>query len=283
MPDLQALWDYDDPTASEQRFRDALADAADSDRRAELLTQIARALGLQRRFDEAHAQLDEADAVINDDTPRAKVRALLERGRVHNSSGRRDDARPLFADAWEGARASSLDGLAVDAAHMLGIVDPPADGLAWNERALELAETSSDPDAQRWKGSLHNNIGWTHHGAGDFDKAFEHFEAAIDHRRTKGDAREIRVALWCVARCLRSLGRLEEALAVQRELEEDIAAEPAPDGFVHEELAECLHALGRTEEARPYFARARELLSGDAWLAESEPERLERLRRMSGA
>jgi tetratricopeptide (TPR) repeat protein len=281
MPDLQSLWDYDDPAGSEGRFREALADANDPEVRAELLTQVARALGLQRRFDEAHTQLDEAVAAVTEATPRARVRALLERGRVRNSSGERDAARPLFAEAWEAARAAGLDGLAVDAAHMLGIVDPPADALAWNRRALELAEASAEPDAQRWRGSLHNNIGWTHHADGDFETALVHFEAALAFRREKGDAGDVRVARWCVARCLRSLGRTDEALGIQRDLEAETAEDQNPDGFVPEEIGECLHALGRTDEARPYFARAHELLSKDPWLAESEPERIERLRNLS--
>ncbi|MCP3916378.1 MAG: tetratricopeptide repeat protein [bacterium] len=281
-PDLQSLWDYDDPAGSEQRFRDALADATDLDHHAEMLTQIARALGLQHRFDEAHAQLDEADATITDETPRARVRSFLERGRTYNSSGRRDDARALFTEAWERARDAGLDGLAVDAAHMLGIVEPAAEALAWNERALAIAESSDDPDARRWKGSLHNNIGWTHHGAGDYATALAHFEAALAHRREQGEASNVRVARWCVARCLRSLDRVDEALAVQRDLEQEIAGDENPDGYVHEELAECLHALGRADEARPYFARAHAILSADPWLVESDPQRLERLRNLAG-
>ena len=54
-------------------------------------------------------------------------------------------------------------------------------------------------------------------------------------------------------------------------------AEGIPDGYNHEEIGECLLALGRPDEARPHFARAYEILSKDAWLADGEPERLKRL------
>jgi tetratricopeptide (TPR) repeat protein len=93
----------------------------------------------------------------------------------------------------------------------------------------------------------------------------------------------VRIALWAEARTLRSLGRVEEALALQQELLREFDTLGEPDGYVYEELAECLAALGHDDEARPYFARAYETLSRDPWLAESEPARLERLRDLGAA
>jgi tetratricopeptide (TPR) repeat protein len=278
--DFDAQWDYDDPAGTEAAFRVHLPEAEatwDRGRHAELLTQIARTEGLQRRFDEAHATLDAAEALIDDGDSRAGVRLRLERGRTLNSSGDRAAADRLFVEAWEVASRTGQDGLAVDAAHMVAITRPD-ETLAWNERALALAESSAEPDARRWRGSLHNNIGWTKHGAGDYDAALAHFEAALACRREEGKPGDVRVARWCVARCHRSLGRIDEALTEQRAL----AAETpdAPDGYVQEEIAECLLALGRPDEARPHFRRAHELLAPDPWLAESEPERLERLDRL---
>jgi tetratricopeptide (TPR) repeat protein len=92
----------------------------------------------------------------------------------------------------------------------------------------------------------------------------------------------VRIALWAEARTLRSLGRVEEALALQQELLREFDTLGEPDGYVYEELAECLAALGH-DEARSYFARAYETLSRDPWLAESEPARLERLRDLGAA
>jgi len=53
LPDFDALWDYNNPAATEQQFRALLAQAKSSGNRdyhAQLLTQLARALGLHRRF-----------------------------------------------------------------------------------------------------------------------------------------------------------------------------------------------------------------------------------------
>lgn len=285
LPDIHGLWDYNDPAGTESKLRAVLAKAVASDDwgyHAELLTQIARAQGLQRQFDEAHATLDRADAMIDSDMRRAKVRLLVERGRVFNSSGSADKAKPLFVEAWELASGEGIDGLAVDAAHMVATVEVREEGLKWNHKALDLANSSSDPDAQRWTGSLCNNIGWSHHSNGDHNKALIYFEQALQHRRAQGKADDIRIARWCIARCLRSLNRVEEALAVQRELEQQIAEIENPDGYVYEELAECLYALGRTDEARAHFLRAHELLSKNAWFVEGEATRLARLAMLGG-
>ena len=283
LPDFDALWDFSDPAATEAKFREFLSDAengGDRDDHAQLLTQIARAQGLQRRFDDAHATLDQAREMIGEERGAARVRYLLERGRVWNSSGEREKARPLFVDAWEAARAVGEDGLAVDAAHMVAIVSSNESALEWNRKALDLAEKSSDPRARRWTPSLHNNLGWTHHDRGDYDTAMAHFEKALAARREQGKEREVRIAQWCIARCLRSLGKTEESLSIQRELERDPANAGNPDGFVFEEIAECLLILGKREEARPYFRKAHEILSQDAWLRESEPQRLARLKEL---
>ena len=285
LPDLHRLWDYHDPAGTESKFRAGLAKAEASDDRgyhAELLTQIARAQGMQRQFDEAHRTLDEAEEMIHGDMHRARVRLLLERGRVFNSSGSADKAKPLLIKAWQLASGEGIDGLAIDAAHMVATVEVGNKALKWNHTALDRANSSPDPDAQRWTGSLCNNIGWTYHSEGDFDRALEYFEQALARRREQGKADDIRVARWCVARCLRSLERVEGALAIQRELAQKIADIENPDGYVYEELAECLHALGRTDEAKPYFRRAHELLSIDPCFVDGEAPRLARLATLGG-
>lgn len=284
MEAFDELWNYDDPAASEARFRKLLPDlvaGGDESQRAQLLTQIARALALQRRFDEAQEVLAQAEARLEAAGERARVRWLLETGRCHNSSGSPEQSLAFFLEAWELARRCGEDFHAVDAAHMLAIVEPaPEDRLAWTMRALELAESSDDPRVGKWPGSLHNNIGWTWHEQGDYARALEHFRKALAWRERQGDVSTMRIARWCIARCLRSLGRLDEALAMQRALLEEYQAEDAPDGYVYEELGECLLLLGREDEARPWFARARAELSQDAWLQAGEANRLARLERL---
>ncbi len=276
--DISELWNFRDPAVSERTFREELASAR-RDRQLELLTQIARTYSLRDRFDDANRLLDEIEPQLAGAGPAPRVRYLLERGRTLRSAGAPGRARPLFVDAWNLAHASGLDGLAVDAAHMVALVETKTgDQLEWNERALALAERSADRYAQSWNASLHNNIGWTLHDAGRFDEALAHFEAALRERQQRGSTADIREARWAVARCLRSLARYDEALKIQRALEADGAVDREPDGYVFEEIAELLDATGKRAEATPYFRRAADLLGKDAWFARHEGARLGRLR-----
>jgi tetratricopeptide (TPR) repeat protein len=284
LPDFDRLWDYDHPGETERRFRELLPQATASGNTAylaELLTQIARTLGLQQNFNEAHRVLDQVDAMLADGQARPRIRYLLERGRALNSSGSPDQARPLFVEAWEQAQQAGEDALAVDAAHMVAIVEKGQAALDWNLKALHLAETSSQARARKWLGSLYNNIGWTYHDMGQYGVALDVFQKALRQRETDGDAAAIRIARWCVARTLRSLGRVDEALDMQQALLEEATAAGEKPGYTYEELGECLLLLGRQAEAGPYFALAYEVLSQDPWLARDEPERLNRLKDLS--
>lgn len=278
--ELDALWDYSRPAETEARFREwLLATETDPAARVELLTQIARAQGLQRRFDEARATLLGAAAEPAAGQGRPRIRLLLEQGRVANSSGDPAGARPYFEQALALAAAEPAEAFyAIDAAHMLAIVAPPSETLAWNLHALALAEAATDERARRWRGSLLNNIGWAYHAAGDYEAALDYLERALAFRRAHGPEAEIGVARWCVARVRRDLGQTAEALAEQRALLAEYDALDEPSGYVYEEIGECLLLLGKPVAARPYLAAAYQLLSADSWLAANEPERLARLR-----
>ena len=280
---LDAAWDFDRPAESEARFRSGLATLpAGSAARLELLTQLDRAQGLLRQFDAAHATLDAVERALPGSPERVAIRYLLERGRVFNSARQPERAVPLFHDALLRARAAGEDFLAIDAAHMLGIAAPTDDRLRWNLEAVAMTEKTGDPRARRWLASLYNNIGWTYHDRGDYATALAHFEKALSAWEARGDSHGVLIARWTVARAYRSLGRYDEALRIQRQLEVECAAADAPDGYVYEELGELLLARGDIAAARPNFARAFELLAHDADLQANEPDRLARLRRLGG-
>jgi tetratricopeptide (TPR) repeat protein len=179
---LDELWSFDDAAESERRFREELsAVAPDSLVAAELTTQLARALGLQDRFAEADELLDgitEGDGVV-------LTRALLERGRLRNSSGRVDAAIPLFEQALAAASAVGNDFLAVDAAHMLAIADPDH-SERWTLRALETVDESRDKRTKGWGVTLHNNRGWAFAELDRLPDALVEFELAADAARDFG-------------------------------------------------------------------------------------------------
>jgi tetratricopeptide (TPR) repeat protein len=280
---LDRWWDFARPAESEARFRAELPSLpAGSAARLELLTQIARAQGLQRRFDAAGATLDEVEKAMRDGPPRVRVRYLLERGRVYNSSQQPGRALPLFESALALATTAHEDFLAIDAAHMLGIAAAPADRLQWNLEAVAMAERSSDPRARRWLAPLYNNIGWTWHEQGAYALALDYFEKALPLREARGEVEAIRTARWAIARALRSLGRYDEALTIQRALLAEHEKDGSTDGHVFEELGELELARNHADVARPWFAQAARTLGQDAWFAASEPARLERLRELGG-
>lgn len=284
--EILRLWDFGDPAGSESRFRELLDRVAgDAEAAAIVRTQVARAEGLQRRFDEARRTLDDVERAPAARGARVSVRLDLERGRVLRSAGDPEKARPCFAAAFARAGEAGEEALAVDAAHMLALVETdPVLQATWNERALAMAEASADPLARRWCASLLNNMGWTRHGEARYDEALDLFDRALAAREERGDIGPIRIARWSVARTLRSLGRVAEALAAQQNLEAEIGGdvEAGPDGFVFEEIAECLVALDRAPEAAPWYGRAYAILSEDPWFAEAEAVRLERMRAASG-
>lgn len=226
---LDELWDFADPAASAQRFR---AESAGDPARSELETQVARALGLQGDFAAGHAVLD----AIGSTDPVVTIRIALERGRLLNSSGRPDEAVGYFSAALETAVERGEDFLAVDAAHMLGIAQPES-SAEWTERGIRIVEATSDDRTKRWAIALHNNRGWALHDEEHFDKALAEFERADAAAQAHGNQEQQHVARWAIARCLRSLGRFPEALAIQEQL---FISRP-DDEYVVEEL-EALRA-----------------------------------------
>ncbi|MBK8740901.1 MAG: tetratricopeptide repeat protein [Betaproteobacteria bacterium] len=279
--DFEQLWDYSKPADSEARFRAELArHPPGTEAHAQLLTQIARTHSLRRNFDQAHQLLDQVEAGLAAVSPKVRVRYELERGRAFNSAGDKARASALFAAAWERAGAAGLDFYAIDAAHMMAIVAPPAVQHDWNLKALALTERTPDPRAKKWLVALYNNIGWTYHDQKDYPAALDVFQKALAAAEARGRPEAVRIAQWTIARCLRSLGRVDEALQRQLALRDDPAATSAGDGYVHEEIGENLLALGRASEARPSFARAHVLLKDDGYLQANEPQRLARLREL---
>jgi len=284
LPDLDGLLDFQDPAGSEAAYRALLpqAQALGVDAELGMLTRIARTLGLQRRFDEALALLDEVEARADEASPEVLVRMLLEDGRVLNSSDQAEASAVFFEEAYSRAREADLQLLAIDAAHMLGIVLPPDPALQWNLQAIEEAEAATDPKARQWLGALYNNTGWTLMDRADYAGALVLFQRGLAWRAARGNARATRIAGTAVAAALRRLGRCEEAVPMLTELRAGFLAAGEEDGTTEEELAECLSQQGQTEQAIPHFAAAARLLAEDPWLVAHEPERLARLKRLGG-
>lgn len=264
---LRPLWDFNDLDLSEARFRAQLDEETTDAGRAEVLTQLARVEGLRTNYEQCDVLLDEAATLGG-----AEARVLLERGRRERSSGRPGAGRTEFGQAFELARATGEDVLAVDAAHMIALVD---DMEGWTARGVEIAASSDDPGVRYWLGPLYNNVGWSRYGAGDVPGALDAFERALASRR-RDDPRPypLATAKYAVGKALRAAGRAEEAVTMLEECVAWATEAGVEDAYFHEELAEGYAAVGRSAAAGEHARRALALVTED-------DERAARLRELA--
>jgi tetratricopeptide (TPR) repeat protein len=266
--DLSTLWDYSKPAVSEERFRAAIVRAAPDDAFI-LQTQIARTWGLRKDFVKARELLVELEPRFKSVSPEAQVRWLLEMGRTWASAAHapeqltpqnREAARSDYMRAFETAKAAKLDGLAIDALHMMVVVDDaPDQQLAWNLKAIDYMEASSQPAAKKWAGSLYNNTGYALQQAGRYDDAIGYYRKSLAAYEQQGQPANVRVAHWMIASALRAQGKLQEALAIQQRLEREWDQAGEPDPYVYDELEALYRALGNEELAKHYADKRRSI------------------------
>ena len=262
--DLSSLWDFSRPDVSEQRFRAALLTASADDALI-LRTQIARSLGLRRDFERAREELRAVVKELDRAGAEARTRYFLELGRTYASAAHPAElqtpqaselARSAYRQAIELARTASLDGLAIDAIHMMAFVDTDAaDQLTWAEEALRIVESSTQPAARRWEASIRNNLGHALHQLGRYDEALVQLRQAVAIRERGTSAEATRTAHWMVARTLRAMGRVDEALKIQLRLEREADLAGKPDHYVFEELRLLYASKGEPDRARHYEDR----------------------------
>lgn len=278
LPPFDSLWDYSDPATTEQKFRELMENndtLSDISYYLQLLTQIARTYSLRRLFAESQNILDEIKTALGEKNGPEHLRYHLEQGRVYNSSGDKIKARVEFEKALSMSDEVGHDFHTIDTMHMLAIVSKPDEAIEWNKKAMHKAETSKEERAQNWLGSLYNNLGWDYFAKKDFKTAHSILQKGWDWQVAKGREKQANIAKWSVARTLRAMGKIKEALIMQQELEIENKTQ---DGFNYEELGECLLELKRKAESKPYFAKAYDLFKNDPY---AEPERIKRLEELS--
>jgi tetratricopeptide (TPR) repeat protein len=274
-----------DPAASELRLRAQLPEVAGlaGESRwllADLLARIAGTEAAQGKLTEARATLDEAEKVLLEPglAPRAKIRFLLEEGRLFILMRTPSQARTRFSQAWALAVEAGEDSFTVDIARMMATIEPMKAQESWIRKAIEVAESSEQKEAKAWLGGLYSDLGWRLFDLRQYESALEAHQLALTHYQNRGSMQEQQGARWSVGRLLRQLGRLSEALAQQEALYLETASSGQPDGRVCEEVAECLHGLKKAEAAQIYFERAYRALSAEGRLADRHPLQLKRLK-----
>lgn len=243
--DVHSIWSFADAAGSEARFRAALDSSVPKDQGV-LWTQIARAQGLQGRWQEAEESLEQA-LLVAGDQPEVRVRYHLESGRLKFSVAHNPDevspedeqrAREHYSQAFELGKAHRFDYLAVDALHMLAVVERDVeDQVIANYRAVNYMAECDTADARRWEGSLRHNLGYTLHSLGRDDEAIVQYQQSLKAREEAGNASGVRIAKWMIARSLRAMGDLSEALSMQRALQKELEAVGETDSYVDEEIS----------------------------------------------
>lgn len=256
----------------------------------QILSQIALAQVMQQKFDIAHQTLDEAERLLEPQYQLAKIRLLLERGRVYHQSDRLDQALSFFIQSYDLSKLSpEFDFHTVNASHMVAIVEKHAEGkIEWNKRAINLAEQAKDERCHAWLGPIYNNLAQNYIEAEKYLEALQSFQKCKAHAEERGDQIVIRGALWGMGRALRGLNKLDQALDIQNDLlkEYEKISEQSllpieliyvGRGLVYEELAEIYFAKRSEEQSQKYARLAHEDLSKDAWMKKLYPKRIQRL------
>jgi tetratricopeptide (TPR) repeat protein len=286
--DFDLLWNPLNVPASEAALRarylaTSTQPQVDKSAAIEVLSLIARAESSQNRLAEAKVTLQQAQNLLNQETPlhvSAKIRWLLESGRIAILEKTPSQARTAFSEAFTLASNSGEDYLAVETAQMIATVEPQKSQQEWINRAIGIAEISPQMEAKRWLGSLYTSLGWKLYDLRQYEKSLETFQKSLSHLKLHGSDREIFLAKWSAGKVLRTMNRTEEALAIQKGLLSELGIGGAKDGRLFEELAECLHTLKRESEAEIYFDLAYRELSNDEWVTDNQPVKLKRLKDM---
>jgi tetratricopeptide (TPR) repeat protein len=181
----------------------------------------------------AAGEHDKASAQPDPTKERLLARIALERGRLRVNAERPAEGVPLFTLAARHAAAAGSQFLALDALHMLALADAGQEE-EWAADGLALLETVTDARTRRWGVALHNNLAWHLHDSGRPDEAITHFERALVTADSVGTTDQRFIGRWALGRCLRTLGRTDEA----REIQQKLAEERPDDEFVRAELAE---------------------------------------------
>lgn len=269
-PDLDLSWLPHDPASSELNYRSMLAELHDPEGhdiafRIELVTQVARAEAAQGKHTEALATLEAASKLLASSAPaapvRARIRLLLEEGRLSALQRTPSRARTHFSKAWELAVSSGDDFFVVEVARAMAEIEPLKMQEVWIRKAIEVAAGSKQSKARLWLGELYEELGWRLFDLRQFEASLAaHQNSLASHQARESREGTLRASLG-VARLFRQLRRIPEALSWNEAVLLEIPGTGHLYGQFCEEVAECLLAAKGPAAAQAHFARAYHELS----------------------
>ncbi len=173
-----------------------------------ILTQIARAQGLQRRFADAQATLDQVRMrPDSNDTGSArsaissnKAESITHRGVMRKRCG-------WFQDAFTAANAQQQDFYGIDALHMLAIADVPERQCIGIYKQWHSLNNPPIPARRTGKDRCTTTLGGSYFEEGEYSQALTSFEPPYNGASSRAKSVRYLIARWCVARTLRALGQ----------------------------------------------------------------------------
>ena len=250
----------------------------------QILSRLALTQAAQKKFKLAHKTLDKAEKELTSDQTLAKVRLILERGRVFLISYDFKAALPLIKKGYKLSKKYKFDTFTIDAAHMIpAIVNNVKEKIRWNQIAIDIAKKTRDKKLkEEWLVVLFQAIGLNYIEAKQYKKALSAFEQS---KKLTGKFTPKIVILGAnigIAKSLRLLNFLDKALSIQLSLLKECNNLTKENlhpietnlfyGWVCEELAEIY-----LKNVTKFSSLAYQYLSKDLWHIKQEPKRLARM------
>ena len=283
---ISDLWDFADPQASEKIFLKKMKEHSKSAFEVwELQTQIARALGLQKKYIEAFHVLDSIQAGLEhapvcESKDLVGIRYNLERGRILLLIEKVEDSIRCFRFAYKLATKIDADDLSIDAIKMLLNLTSISERIDLGLRGISIATKRGNENLYLSIGELATGVGQAYLENKEYQNAIEQFMHARDIYSKLVDAEHTRITRRSMCVAQRGLGNYKEALLELRMQEEWLKKSDNIDGIVFEEIAENLLALGYSSSSI-YFSKALECFKTQDLIGDLDPKRISRMRELS--
>lgn len=277
------------PAEIEKNLKKLLPEAKSKDKSIylQILSQIALAQAMQKKFILAHKTLDTAEKLLTSKYFIARARILLERGRVFMQAQKFKLALPYFMKSYQLSKKHKLDYHTSNAAHMIAFVVPDVkEKIKWNKKSITINNKSKDQKVRDWNMVDYNNLGNNYIEAKKFKQGIVAYNKTVKLAKQKNLEVFVLGGKWGIARCLRSLKEIDKAHTIQNELLEKykslhkkgmlpIESLRVTRGQVYEELAEIY-----LEKMKKYADLAYQDLSQDSWMKKLQKERLHKIKRL---
>jgi tetratricopeptide (TPR) repeat protein len=296
------LLEEKDPVKAQVKLERLLQKALDSKKwvwYGLIASQVALVKSMQQKFNEAYTTLDRAEVLLANNYVLAEIPLHFERGRVmyqedlfvHGKVIRFDEIYEKFRKSYLMSLSYKHDYDAINAAHMIAIIVPNhAQKISWNNLAIDLTLQTKDSKAAMWLGPLYNNLGQNYFDAGKYEESLDIYQKALEFFTQNKDVSRLRVAQWTIGRCLRMLGKIDEALVMQydtvkacnialsqKRLDMPESLFYLTRGFMYEELAFLSQIKNNHNDLVMYARLALQDLKKDLMFSKTSPERIKKL------